>query len=41
MIEVKRPGDGLPPDQIDSLIGRVLARNVEADHAFSVKDFEN
>lgn len=40
MIEVKRPGDGLPPDQIDSLIGRVLTRNVEADHAFSLADFE-
>lgn len=30
-LDAKRPGGGISVDQIDSLIGRVLVRNVEAD----------
>ena len=29
-LEAKRPGDGIPPTEMDALIGRTLARDVEA-----------
>ncbi len=36
----KKPGDGIPANRYDSVIGRTLIRNVSADHFFSNDDFE-
>ena len=37
-LDVKRPGGGIPADQIDSLVGRVLSRNVDADTLLQLTD---
>lgn len=37
----KKPGTGWPADDATSLHGRVLLRDVEADHFFCVDDFES
>jgi N-acetylneuraminate synthase len=36
----KKPGDGLSPRILDSLIGRRLKRGVAEDHKFSLDDFQ-
>ena len=38
-IDVKRPGTGLPPDQIDKLIGKTLIREVAEDTLITKQDF--
>lgn len=37
-ITLKKPGDGLPPESLNELIGRTLARSVPADHQLSMSD---
>jgi len=37
-LAAKRPGDGIPVHEIDSLVGRVLALNVEADTLLRLTD---
>lgn len=37
---VKKPGTGLPPDMIDRIVGRRLARDVEADQLLAAEDIE-
>tara|TARA_Y100000768_G_scaffold383054_1_gene364533 strand:- start:1774 stop:2796 length:1023 start_codon:yes stop_codon:yes gene_type:complete len=38
-LDVKRPGTGIAPELMDSLVGKVLARDVEADKLVSMEDF--
>jgi N-acetylneuraminate synthase len=38
-LDVKRPGTGIPPDKIDTLIGKKLIRYVKADTLLSEADF--
>ncbi len=37
---LKKPGNGLPPDSLDSLVGRTITRPVPADHQISLEDLE-
>ncbi len=37
-VAIKRPGTGLPPAQLQQIIGRVAARFIAADHVLSVDD---
>jgi len=37
-LTAKRPGTGLPPNRLDEVIGRVLARPIVADHQISFED---
>jgi N-acetylneuraminate synthase len=39
-LALKKPGTGLPPDTLDSLIGRILARSVPGDHQISIEDLD-
>jgi N-acetylneuraminate synthase len=39
-LAIKKPGTGLPPAQIDRLIGRRLARPVQADQLLAAEDIE-
>ena len=39
-LAVKKPGTGLPPDRLDDIIGRRLARAVTADQVLAVEDIE-
>lgn len=39
-MSAKRPGTGLPPEKIDELVGRVLARAMEADMLLLESDLE-
>jgi N,N'-diacetyllegionaminate synthase len=39
-IALKKPGSGLPPDALPQLVGRTLARSVQADHQLSLSDVE-
>lgn len=36
----KRPGDGIPPKQLDSLIGRKATRDIPADTKLTAADYE-
>ena len=38
-LDVKRPGTGIPPDQLTNLIGDTLARDVEANTLVVDSDF--
>lgn len=40
-LDLKRPGSGFSPDQLESLIGRVLARDVAADTILNEEDLES
>jgi sialic acid synthase SpsE len=37
---MKRPGDGIPPKQLDLVIGRRLVKDLEEDHKLTFEDFE-
>jgi N,N'-diacetyllegionaminate synthase len=39
-VAIKKPGTGLPPDRIDEIIGRRLARPVTADQVLAAEDIE-
>src|ERR1044072_8585816 len=39
-VVIKKPGTGLPPDRIDEIIGRRLARPVTADQVLAAEDIE-
>jgi len=39
-VAVKKPGTGLPPDRLDGIIGRRLARAVAADQLLAAEDIE-
>jgi N-acetylneuraminate synthase len=39
-VAVKKPGTGLPPDRLDEIIGRRLARAVTADQVLAAEDIE-
>lgn len=39
-LAAKRPGDGIPPCRIDSVLGRILRRAVAADEALSWDDLQ-
>lgn len=39
MVAIKRPGDGLPPEFLDRLVGRRLRRQVAEDSKISLDDF--
>lgn len=39
-LDAKRPGTGIPADQIDSLVGKTLVRDVEGDTLLSVEDYK-
>jgi len=41
MLCAKKPGTGIPADQIDSLVGRRLRRLVRSDDLFSEEDFSD
>lgn len=38
-LDVKRPGNGIPPDRLEEIIGSVLLRSVEADTVLEETDF--
>ena len=38
-LDVKRPGTGFSPDQIDKLIGKTLIREVAEDTLITKQDF--
>ena len=40
-LDFKRPGDGIPPDQSQFVVGRLLARDVTADEPLSWSDFSS
>lgn len=40
-IAIKSPGDGLPPYEIDRVIGRILERNLEEDSDFQLDCFKD
>jgi sialic acid synthase SpsE len=37
-LTIKRPGTGIPPYELESVIGRRLSRNIEADMPLTVED---
>lgn len=39
-VAFKRPGTGIPPDQLDFIVGKHLTRDVEIDQVFSIHDFD-
>ena len=39
-VAIKKPGTGLPPDRLDEVIGRRLARPVTADQVLAAEDIE-
>ena len=39
-VAIKKPGTGLPPDRLDEIIGRRLARPVTADQLLAAEDIE-
>ena len=39
-VAVKKPGTGLPPDRLEDIIGRRLARPVNADQVLAAEDIE-
>ena len=39
-VAIKKPGTGLPPDRLDEIIGRRLARPVTADQVLAAEDIE-
>jgi N-acetylneuraminate synthase len=39
-VRIKKPGTGLPPDRLDEIIGKRLARAVSADQVLSADDIE-
>ncbi len=39
-LDAKRPGTGIPADQIDSLVGKTLVHDVERDTLLSVEDYK-
>ncbi len=40
MLEVKRPGTGIPPDRLDDVIGRKIRRDMGADEVLRWEDLE-
>jgi N-acetylneuraminate synthase len=40
-LEMKRPGDGISPMQMDNIIGKRLSKDLESDHKLSWIDIEN
>jgi N-acetylneuraminate synthase len=39
-LALKKPGTGLPPESLDSLVGRVLTRSVPSNHQVMMSDLE-
>lgn len=39
-IDFKRPGTGLPPDQLDNILGKVLNKNIKKDELISKNYFK-
>ena len=39
MLDVKRPGTGLPPDQLKNIIGKKAKRDISQDELLKKKDF--
>jgi len=39
-VRIKKPGTGLPPDRLDDILGKRLARAVSADQVLSADDIE-
>ena len=39
-VVIKKPGTGLPPDRLEDVIGRRLARPVTADQVLAAEDIE-
>ena len=39
-LDAKRPGTGIAPSRMDSLIGKTLTRDVAFDEVFKEEDFE-
>jgi len=39
-VAIKKPGTGLPPDRLEDIIGRRLARPVTADQVLAAEDIE-
>ena len=37
-LDTKRPGTGLPPEMIDSLVGKILIKDIESDMLLSEDD---
>jgi len=40
MLIMKRPGTGIPPTEVDSVVGRVAVRDIEEDAALEWDDLE-
>lgn len=40
-LTIKKPGTGLPPERLDDVVGRTLARSVTADQLLAPEDIEN
>ncbi len=38
---MKRPGDGISPMKIDSLIGKIVSQDLQKDHKLELKDLKN
>ena len=41
MMDFKRPGGGIPPNDFESLIGKIAMRNLEKDEIIETDDLEN
>ena len=39
-LDAKRPGTGIPSEELDSLVGRKLLRDVQADILLTRDDYE-
>jgi N-acetylneuraminate synthase len=37
-LDVKRPGTGLPPEKLNSLVGKTLLRDIESDTIILAED---
>jgi N,N'-diacetyllegionaminate synthase len=40
MLMLKKPGTGIPPNQLSSIVGRKLIRDVSPDHLITMQDIE-
>ena len=40
-LDAKRPGTGIPADELDSLVGKQLVKDVPADYLLTREDYEN
>ena len=40
MLAIKRPGDGIPPSEIDNVIGKMAKHDLKKDYVLNRNDFK-